>query len=397
MPERDVFKLSSATMREAGLPEDVLDQIGADAERTQNSLKNVLARHVSPAFLRPLVRAVWSGKAKSLDGATMIDDIAVGGTGHVRIGWEWSLGRAVAKKLVSDERITARREFNKLLQVNDTCPDVAPAVLAIDGTERILTTEYCDGMDLSHLVSAGFRRRIAFTVAALARAADKLHRIHRKARIAHRDVKPSNLLWEMAKETLYVGDFGNSNDISQGDMVMSDPDAVTPHYCAPEDVMDRRRLDGRKADVFSLGMTGYALGTGEVPYADDVTVAGMVGRKGIVGVPEHIERVRDELGSALGDLLARMMATDPSQRPDMEYCTRVLRAWDRQLNQRLYGPADDGARFRFPVDSGGDPLQSYRQKNHMRINPAKAIEALDEMYPAFQPNRAYVLPDPPAS
>lgn len=386
--------LSMAEMRMAGVPAEVVRDILSESGRTRADLHRALGRHVSPAFIAPLLYSLSQGKAEALDGATIIEDIATGGSGHVLVGWEWSLGRVVAKKLVSAEEITARREFKALLRIDERCPGIAPAPLAIDDEDRILTTEYCDGTDLSHLASAGFRRRVAFTVAALAKSASHLHALHEHVRLAHRDVKPSNLLWDMAKQSLYVADFGNSRKMKNGNIVETETGAVTMMYCAPEDLKDDLLIDGRSADVFALGMTGYALGTGEVPYGDEVTSAGIAVAKGIDGVPDHIERVREELGPVLGAFLGRMMASMPDQRPTMASCAGVLSAWDRELNARLYGKDNDPSRLRFPVASGADPLQPYRRENHMRINPASVIEALDDMYPEFQRNTTYVLPDP---
>ena len=44
----------------------------------------------------------------------------------------------------------------------------------------------------------------------------------------------------------------------------------TPHYMAPEQELDAKRVDGR-ADVYALGVMAYRLLTGTLPWPDELS------------------------------------------------------------------------------------------------------------------------------
>jgi serine/threonine protein kinase len=80
----------------------------------------------------------------------------------------------------------------------------------------------------------------------------------------HRDVKPANILLEIATGTPYVADFGLA--IREEAALLNGRVAGTPAYMSPEQVRgEGHRLDGR-SDVFSLGVVLYELLTGTKPF-----------------------------------------------------------------------------------------------------------------------------------
>eukprot|EP00186_Timspurckia_oligopyrenoides_P001532 CAMPEP_0182445120 /NCGR_PEP_ID=MMETSP1172-20130603/3357_1 /TAXON_ID=708627 /ORGANISM="Timspurckia oligopyrenoides, Strain CCMP3278" /LENGTH=1113 /DNA_ID=CAMNT_0024640829 /DNA_START=201 /DNA_END=3542 /DNA_ORIENTATION=+ len=83
--------------------------------------------------------------------------------------------------------------------------------------------------------------------------------------IAHRDVKPENIVYERKEEgTLKLVDFGVA-------FYSEEPDAVTktitgtPHYIAPEVLLCSEYI-GAEADVWSIGVLTYILLSGEPPF-----------------------------------------------------------------------------------------------------------------------------------
>uniref|UniRef100_A0A3B1J3K3 non-specific serine/threonine protein kinase n=1 Tax=Astyanax mexicanus TaxID=7994 RepID=A0A3B1J3K3_ASTMX len=81
--------------------------------------------------------------------------------------------------------------------------------------------------------------------------------------IVHRDLKSENILLT-PDGTIKVTDFGFSR-MSRGFPELCNSLCGTPNYCAPE-VLCGKSYDGKKSDVWSLGVILYTMVTGELPF-----------------------------------------------------------------------------------------------------------------------------------
>ena len=104
----------------------------------------------------------------------------------------------------------------------------------------------------------------------LAELALTLEYAHREG-IVHRDLKPENILLEVSGESLrpMVADFGvamrRSYDPPPGELRRS---FGTPHFMSPEQAAGEVDIDGR-SDIYSLGVLGYLMLSGQLPYTGD--------------------------------------------------------------------------------------------------------------------------------
>jgi serine/threonine-protein kinase len=141
----------------------------------------------------------------------------------------------------------------------------------------------------------------------VAQAAEGLSAAHRQG-VIHRDIKPSNLLMD-DDGTIKVADFGIACFL--GDRADSvGPIFGTSYYVAPERA--RNEPAGPAADIYSLGCVLYQLLTGDPPFVAD-TPTGVL-RQHQNGAPVRPER----LDRAFGRYLLRMLAKNPSDRPDAD-------------------------------------------------------------------------------
>jgi len=164
------------------------------------------------------------------------------------------------QKLLTEARMSARLTSPRVVRVVD--------VGRLEGGEAMsglawLAEEYVDGIDLAELDA--LRRRtlrrglpLWFVCDVLAQAAEGLHAAH-QAGVVHRDVKPSNLFGHGYGQ-VKVGDFG----IAAASGAEEAPRAGTVLFMAPEQFEGGKV--GRRADVYALGATGFALRYGRVPW-----------------------------------------------------------------------------------------------------------------------------------
>lgn len=131
-----------------------------------------------------------------------------------------------------------------------------------------------------------------------------------EAGVLHRDIKPGNVIITPSG-VAKVLDFG----LAQDDRYSTEKDAIiwaTPFYVPPETL--RRESEDRRSDIYALGMTLRALLTGkdklDEPAPQDLHE--LVERKRRM---PHFRSLYPKLDEALGDLVDRMTAFDPADRP----------------------------------------------------------------------------------
>lgn len=128
-----------------------------------------------------------------------------------------------------------------------------------------------------------------------------------RAHLVHGDIKPQNILVS-AERVAKVVDFGLTDKARQtgGTTVWG-----TPYYIAPERA--RGGACDTRGDIFSLGATMWHMLAGRPPY-EGKTVREVVSAR-LRGEAPDIRTVRPEIHPPTATLLARMMASDPAQRP----------------------------------------------------------------------------------
>jgi ribonuclease P protein component len=137
--------------------------------------------------------------------------------------------------------------------------------------------------------------------------------------LIHRDIKPGNIFLECPGGApssdicrVKVLDFGlarivhNRSHVTEPGVIMG-----TPGYMAPEQ-LDGKEVDAR-CDLFNLGALLYEMTTGRTPFSGDNPMAAMFAA--LTKVPKPPRELNPELPPALADLIARLLAKEPRDRP----------------------------------------------------------------------------------
>ncbi|KAJ6235187.1 protein kinase [Anaeramoeba flamelloides] len=126
--------------------------------------------------------------------------------------------------------------------------------------------------------------------------------------IVHRDLKLENVLIDQ-EMNIKIIDFGLSNFVEKGQLLKTY--CGSPSYSCPE-ILSRRKYDGFKADVWSLGVILYALIVGKLPFNADNPMK--LYKKIVTGsylIPNFVDK-------EAANLLSAMLCVDPKKRITIE-------------------------------------------------------------------------------
>uniref|UniRef100_A0A914DZ55 calcium/calmodulin-dependent protein kinase n=1 Tax=Acrobeloides nanus TaxID=290746 RepID=A0A914DZ55_9BILA len=129
-------------------------------------------------------------------------------------------------------------------------------------------------------------------------------------KIVHRDIKPSNLLLSET-EQVKIADFGVSCEFEGIDAFLTGT-AGTPAFMAPEALTEDSSVfySGRAQDIWSLGITLYALVVGNVPFRDEYIIALHKKIKNDPVLFPEMPKISEQLKS----LILGMLKKDPGHR-----------------------------------------------------------------------------------
>jgi serine/threonine-protein kinase len=237
---------------------------------------------------------------------TLLDELGRGGMGVVWRARDEETGRIVALKLLreayaEDPSYIGRfeRELELARRINSTHVVKVLGYGVREGTPY-LALEYVNGPSLHDLLVSHGPYGWADTKALMAQLTQGLADAH-AAGVIHRDVKPSNVL--MAPDgTAKLTDFGIARGLDLTRVTATSAMLGTPAYLAPEGPKDAR------ADLYSLGIIGYELLTGDVPFTGTSYQEIIVEH---VSTPPDLTRLPAEAQPIIGWLLAK----DPAERP----------------------------------------------------------------------------------
>jgi len=293
----------------------------------------------------------------ALGGQYRIDDeIGRGGMSVVYRAQDVRLNRAVAVKVLPPDlaldpavRSRFRREAQTSAQLSHAHIVPIYDVGECDGVAYFVMALVTGGNLGTHLEHRPLRavdevRRI------LAEVADALAYAHLRG-VIHRDIKADNILLESEGGRCMVTDFGIARAMEGGARLTQTGIAVgTPTYMSPEQAVGDRHVDGR-SDIYSLGVVGYQMLTGRVPFTASNSMALLL--KHVSERPQPILELRPETPRALADAVERALAKSADARwptatqfREALLTTESSSAWRAESREpvRYQSPVPHGAR-----------------------------------------------------
>ena len=191
--------------------------------------------------------------------------------GAVYLATEAALERKVAIKVLppdrgatQDSRDRFRREARTAAKLSH--PNIVPLYTFGDvGGTLYFVMGYVRGESLAQRLKREGRLPVEESRRILIEIAEALDYAH-KLGIIHRDIKPDNVLIEEGTGRAMLMDFGVAKALGAG-QTMTEIGSVlgTPQYMSPEQAQGKADIDHR-SDLYSLGVMGYAMVAGRLPF-----------------------------------------------------------------------------------------------------------------------------------
>ena len=183
---------------------------------------------------------------------------------------------------------------------------------------------------------------------------DSLLQVH-KQNIIHKDVNPSNFIWNRKTNQVKIIDFGISTELASEDFQYTNtmnPDG-TLEYMSPEQTGRINKPVDYRTDFYSLGITLYELFSGKLPFAGE-DESEMVYYH-IAKTPAPLYLVSPEIPKCLSDIVMKLISKSAEERyqsasgikKDLEHCYQSLKS-GTEISNFVPGKDDIIERFESP-------------------------------------------------
>ncbi|HZO18099.1 MAG TPA: serine/threonine-protein kinase, partial [Gemmatimonadaceae bacterium] len=245
------------------------------------------------------------------------DVIGSGAMGVVYRATDLRLRRTVAVKVLPPDlafRPETRERFLREAEMAAKLshPNIVP-IYSVDETGGIayFVMGFVEGESLGEYLEQQPRPPFDVVRRVLKDVADALDYAHRHG-VVHRDIKPDNIILDRHGGRPVVTDFGIARAAESHPRLTVTGVAVgTPAYMSPEQALGERELDGR-SDIYSLGVIGYRMLTGQLPFRAPSSAAMML--KHLSEQPAPVAGLRPDAPPDLVAAVERAIAKRPEDR-----------------------------------------------------------------------------------
>ena len=257
------------------------------------------------------------------------EEVGRGGMGIVYRAKDRRLKRLVAVKLLPPELAFRPDIRSRFLREAETAaqlshPNIVP-IYSVGEHENLVffVMAFVSGDTLAKRVHSAGRLDPDETRRILSEVAGALSYAHARG-VVHRDIKPDNILLDSETGRPMVTDFGIARAVSgevsgeitgvgagHSRLTATGMAIGTPAYMAPEQCAGEREIDGR-TDLYALGVVGYQMLTGALPFNAGSTAALLV--KHLTEAPIPLTERRADIPQDLERAIMMLLEKEPANR-----------------------------------------------------------------------------------
>jgi serine/threonine protein kinase len=252
-----------------------------------------------------------------------MDRLGSGGVSQVFKAWHTKRNCVVALKVIRPEMLSNpeavgrfQREMRALAQSSH--PNIVKAFdINLVGNTHYFAMEYVEGNAVDKIVKLSGPLPVERACDYIRQAALGLQHAHERG-LVHRDIKPGNLLLNVAGTVVKILDLGLARLNQSAGKQEAAPELTaqgvligTPDYLAPEQARNARTVDIR-ADIYSLGCTFYFMLTGQAPFSDGNLMQKLYRHQ--QEPPPSGDKLRPGLPPEVVAVFQKMMAKKPDDR-----------------------------------------------------------------------------------
>lgn len=259
-----------------------------------------------------------------LDEYDVLEELGSGAFGTVFRGFDRSLRREVAIKVLNPEHAAVHRDRQRFEQearvVSSLQHDHVVRILDVSTASELslpyLVMELVSGQSLAeHLAGKTIAKQGVFEPQEGARlvrqVALALGAAHAMG-LVHRDIKSSNIMLDNSTGRAKLTDFGLARQVPDAGEINTRSGTVlgTLPYMSPEQVLTPEQVDAR-SDLYSLGVVLYELLTGERPFRG-TSSALLV--QAVHDDPQPLRRLNPAVPRDLETICLKCLAKEPAKR-----------------------------------------------------------------------------------
>jgi len=231
------------------------------------------------------------------------------------------------------------------------------------------------------------------------------------ANIIHKDINPSNIVYNPDTKQLKIIDFSISTVLSRENQALKNPNALegTLAYMSPEQTGRMNRSLDYRTDFYSLGVTFYEMLTNKLPF--ETTDALELVHSHIAKLPLPPFEVNPQIPQVVSDMVMELMAKNAQDRyqsafgikADLEECLNQLHQTGRishfplagqdisdkfQIPQKLYGREREIGTLLSAFERASDRSEIMLIAGYSGIGKSALVQ---ELYKPITEKRGYFI------